>query len=163
MRTVRARAKIAGVVAVMLLAAAIGGALYAPDDAKPAKVEAIHLLTAPLAGEPGKEVDIQIYTFPPGSAVPWHIHPGAHEFDYPLDGTLMLEEQGKPPHALKAGEVYYLAPDVVHRGWNASKTEPAKVYVVRIKPVGAPLVKVVEPEESQSAAPAPDNYPDETP
>lgn len=119
--------------------------LFAREEAGPPKVEAEHLLTKPLAGQPGKAVDIQVYTFPPGSAVPWHIHPGAHEIEYGLEGTLMIEEEGKPPYPLEAGESNYLAPDVVHRGWNASTTEPAKIYVVRVKPKEAPLAELVAP------------------
>lgn len=122
--------------------------LFARDDTALPKVEAEHLLTKPLVGEPDKEVDIQLYTFPPGSAVPWHIHPGAHEIEYGLEGTLMIEEEGKPPYPLNAGGSNYLAPDVVHRGWNASKTEPAKVYVVRIKPKDAPIAESVTPPPS---------------
>jgi len=154
--------KFAGVLCAVLFAGLVGaGLLNAREEQPPAKVEAHHVLTAPIAGDPGKEVDIQVYTFPPGAAVPWHIHPGAQEFEYQLEGTLMIEEDGKPPHALKAGETYHLAPDVVHRGWNPSKTEPAKVYVVRIKPVGAPLAKVVKPPADEEAfdGPAPDAYP----
>lgn len=130
--------------AVLLTAAGIVAA-SARDDIPPGKVEALHLLTAPLEGEPGKEVDIEIYTFPPGSSVPWHIHPDAHEFDYQLEGTLTLEVEGKPPRDLKAGEAFYLPPNVVHRGFN-STSEPAKVYVVRVKPVGKPLTELVEPK-----------------
>ncbi|MEZ5829335.1 MAG: cupin domain-containing protein [Hyphomicrobiales bacterium] len=116
----------------------------AREDVAP-KVEAQHLLTAPLAGEPGKEVDIEIYTFPPGASVPWHIHPDAHEFDYELEGTLTLEVKGEPPRDLKAGEAFYLPPNVVHRGENRSATQPAKVYVVRVKPVGKPLTELINP------------------
>ena len=121
------------------------GLLFARDDRPTPKVEAQHILTAPLAGEPGKAIDIQIYTFPPESAVPWHIHPGAHEIEYGLAGTLMIQEDGKPPYPLKAGETNYLRPDVIHRGWNPSKTEPAKIYVVRIKPANDPLTTLKEP------------------
>lgn len=154
--------RIIATVGAVALAGFLGmGLLFAREEAPPAKVEAQHVLTVPVAGDPGKEVDIQIYTFPPGSSVPWHIHPGAQEFEYELEGTLMLEEKGKPPRALKTGETFHLAPDVVHRGWNPSKTEPAKIYVVRIKPVGAPLATVVKPpkEEGSSDAPATDAYP----
>jgi quercetin dioxygenase-like cupin family protein len=109
------------------------------------KVEAQHLLTAPLAGEPGKEVDIEIYTFTPGASVPWHIHPDAHEFDYELEGTLTVEVKGEPPRDLATGESLYLPPNVVHHGENKSATEPAKVYVVRVKPVGKPLTELIDP------------------
>ena len=119
--------------------------IFARENAPPPKVEAKHVLTKPLEGDPSKQVDIQVYTFPPGSAVPWHTHPGAHEIEYGLEGTLMIEEEGKPPYPLKAGGTNYLPPDVIHRGWNASKTEPAKIYVVRIKPKDAPLTELAWP------------------
>lgn len=158
---------IIGLVGTSLLGTSLlgTGLLEAREDGATPKVEAQHLLTQPVAGDPGKEVDIQLYTFPPGSAVPWHIHPGAQEFEYELEGTLMIEVAGKPPRALKAGEAFHLAPNVVHRGWNASKTEAAKVYVVRIKPVGQPLAEIVKPPEaaapatSPSGVPAPEAYP----
>lgn len=137
------------IAAVFFITALIGSSaapqLFAREDAAPPKVKAERLLTKPLAGEPDKEINIQLYTFPPGSAVPWHNHPGAHEIEYGLEGTLMIEEEGKPPYPLKAGGSNYLPPDVVHRGWNASKTEPAKVYVVRIKPKDAPLTELIAP------------------
>lgn len=139
---------------LVIMLASLGGApeIFAREDVPPPKVEAQHLLTKPLEGEPGKQIDIQVYTFPPGSAVPWHTHPGAHEIEYGLQGTLMIEEEGKLPYPLEAGKTNYLAPDVVHRGWNASKTEPAKIYVVRIKPKDAPLTDLVWPK-SKAAEP----------
>src|SRR3990172_10806638 len=107
-----------------LLACGISaGALFAREDQGSAKVEAQPLLKHDLAGEPGKEVDIHIYTFPPGVSVPWHIHPGAHEFDYELEGTLTLEIAGEGKRALKAGEAAYVPPNAVHRGLNESATE----------------------------------------
>jgi quercetin dioxygenase-like cupin family protein len=147
----------AAIIAAGLLAATLGasvfgasvpgaGVLFARDEASQGKVEAQHLLTAPLAGEPGKEVDIEIYIFPPGSSVPWHIHPDAHEFDYEIEGTLTLEVEGEPPRDLKAGESVYLPPNVVHRGLNKSATEAAKVYVVRVKPADKPLTELVDPK-----------------
>ena len=39
------------------------------------EIKADQVLVKDLAGEPGKEVNIQVYTFPPGASVPWHIHP----------------------------------------------------------------------------------------
>ncbi len=156
-KTMRKPALILGAV---LFAAALGmgafgaGGLYArdvtvPDGVAPLKVETQHLLTSPLAGESGKEVDIAIYIFPPGSSVPWHIHPDAQEFDYQIEGTLTLEVAGKPPRDLKAGEAFYLEPNVVHRGLNKSTTKRAVVYVVRTKPVGTPLTELVEAPKDQ--------------
>jgi quercetin dioxygenase-like cupin family protein len=109
------------------------------------EVKGKELLAADLAGEPDKEVNIQLYTFAPGSSVPWHIHAGAHEFDYEIEGTLTLQREGQDSKSLKQGEAVYVAPNVVHRGLNLSRTQPAKVLVVRVKPKAEPLVTDVKP------------------
>ncbi len=109
------------------------------------EVRARELLVADLEGEPDKEVNIQIYTFPPGSSVPWHIHPDAHEFDYGLQGVLTLQVEGKGSRSLQQGEAVYVAPNVVHRGLNLSRTQPAKLVVVRVKPKAKPLTTETRP------------------
>jgi quercetin dioxygenase-like cupin family protein len=131
-----------------VLACGLGaGALLAREPAgAPApqsKVTAKELLQQALQGEPGKEVNMQVYTFPPGASVPWHIHPDAHEFDYAISGTLTLEIEGEPKRELKTGEAVYVPPNVVHRGMNLSETEPMQVFVVRVKPKDAPLTTIV--------------------
>ena len=128
--------------------------LEAREPGATPKVAAEHVMTKPLAGDPDKEIDIQIYTFPPGSAVPWHIHKDSVEIEYGLQGSIMLEEQGKPPYEVAEGETNILAPSVVHRGWNPSKTDEAKLYVVRIKPRGAPLATIVPPSAKAPSAKA---------
>jgi quercetin dioxygenase-like cupin family protein len=109
------------------------------------QVRGVQLLVADLEGEPDKEVNMQLYTFPPGSSVPWHIHPDAHEFNYEIEGTLTLQREGQDSKSLKAGEAIYVAPNVVHRGLNLSRTQPAKVVVVRVKPKSKPLTEDVKP------------------
>ncbi len=109
------------------------------------QVRGVQLLVADLEGEPDKEVNMQLYTFPPGSSVPWHIHPDAHEFNYEIEGTLTLQREGQDSKALKAGEATYVAPNVVHRGLNLSRTQPARVVVVRVKPKAKPLTEDVKP------------------
>jgi len=133
-------------VTIAVVGAAIGAALLLerPADA-PGEVKAEQLLTADLAGEPDKEVNIQVYTFPPGASVPWHIHPDAHEFDYQLEGALTLQKEGEGAEILKRGEAVYVAPNVVHRGLNVSRTQAAKIMVVRVKPKDRPLTTEVEP------------------
>jgi len=148
--------------AVLLVALGVAGLLNAREPSAPAKIHAQHVLTQPLAGEPDKEIAIQIYTFPPQSAVPWHIHKGAVEIGYALQGTIMLEEEGKPPLAIEAGQTNIMAPDVVHRGWNPSETDPAKLYVVRVKPKDVPLATIVEGMKSTSSPPRPSAYPEDT-
>ncbi|ODS00552.1 hypothetical protein AUC68_14980 [Methyloceanibacter methanicus] len=146
----------------LALAVLLGASsLQAREPSAPPKVEAQHVATTPLAGEPDKVIDIQIYTFPPQSAVPWHIHKDAIEIEYALQGSIMLEEEGKPPYPIAEGKTNILAPNVVHRGWNPSKTVPAKLYVVRIKPKGAPLATLVETPANASGAPAAADYPED--
>jgi quercetin dioxygenase-like cupin family protein len=77
--------------------------------------------------------------------VPWHIHPDAHEFDYELDGTLTLQTDSEGSKVLKRGDAVYVAPNVVHRGVNVSRTQAAKLFVVRVKPKDEPLTKEVQP------------------
>jgi quercetin dioxygenase-like cupin family protein len=111
----------------------------------PGAVIGEQLLVSDLADESGKEVNMRVYTFPPGASVPWHIHPDAHEFDYELEGTLTLQILGQGSKPLKQGEAVYVAPNVVHRGLNVSRTQPAKVVVVRVKPKDRPLTTEVQP------------------
>ncbi len=126
-----------------VLACGIGaGALLAREGEEAPKVEAQQLFVQELAGDPGKEVNAQLYVFPPGASVPWHIHPDAHEIAYVIEGTFTFEREGSPPQVMKAGEADYLAPNIVHRGTNEGSV-PVKLFVVRIKPKGAPLTTIV--------------------
>ena len=56
-----------------------------------------------------------------------------------------MQREGRDSTSLRPGEAVYIAPNVVHRGLNLSRTRPAKVVVVRVKPKGTPLVTEVEP------------------
>lgn len=133
-------------VTTAVVAVAVGAALLLERPAHaPGEVTAEQLLVADLASEPDKEVNIQLYTFPPGASVPWHIHPDAHEFDYQLEGALTLQKDGEPTEVVKRGEAIYVAPNVVHRGFNVSRTQPAKIFVVRVKPKDRPLTSEVQP------------------
>jgi len=77
----RARAKLSAVAAALALGVSTS-LLSAREETLHPQVEAAtvgvqHVMTVPVAGDLEKEIDIKIYTFPPGSAVPWHIHPDA--------------------------------------------------------------------------------------
>jgi quercetin dioxygenase-like cupin family protein len=124
--------------------AAIGGAglLLASDPEQAPKVEAQQLIIEQFAGDPTKEVSVQLYTFPPGQGVPWHIHPDAHEIAYIIEGTLTFERAGEPARDIKAGQAEYLPPNIVHRGTNKG-TLPVKLVAVRIKPKDKPITEEV--------------------
>lgn len=132
-------------VCVLLLAGLAGaGLLIAREPEGQAAVTTEQLIAAALAGEEGKEVNAQLYTFPPGTVLPWHIHPDAHEIAYILEGTLTFQRAGEEPKEIEAGEADYLPPNVVHRGMNKGD-RPVKLFVVRIKPKDKPLVEEVPP------------------
>ena len=100
---------------------------------------------ADLPGEPGREVNIQDYTFPPGASVSWHIHPDAHELDYELDGAFTLQTDGEGSKVLKRGDAVYVAPNVVHRGLNVSRTAGGEDLCGGVKPKDKPLTTEVQP------------------
>jgi quercetin dioxygenase-like cupin family protein len=137
----------AAITCIALAACLAGGSLVLarePDSQSAVSTE--QLLAEALAGEDGKEVNVQVYTFAPGVVLPWHIHPDAHEVAYVLEGDFTFERAGAPPREMKAGEADYLAPNVVHRGLNKSD-KPVKLFVVRIKPKDKPLVQDVAPPQ----------------
>ena len=89
-------------------------------------------------------MNIQVYTFPPGASVPWHIHPDTHEFGYQLDGEFTLLINGEASRVLKEAMAFYVPPNVIHRGLNASRAQ-AKFMVVRVRPKGKPALVEVQP------------------
>jgi len=138
------RMRTAAICLLLLAGLAGAGLLFAREPEGQSAVTAEQLIAAALAGEEGKEVNAQLYTFPPGTVLPWHIHPDAHEIAYILEGTLSFQRQGEEPREIKAGEADYLPPNVVHRGMNTGD-RPVKLFVVRIKPKDKPLVEEVPP------------------
>ena len=132
-------------ISALVVAGVAGLALIAEIKAEATgEIKAEPLLVKDLAGEPDKEVNIQLYSFPPGASVPWHIHPDTHEFGYQLDGEFTLLINGEPSRILKAGDAFYVPPNVIHRGINASRTK-VKFVVVRVRPKGKPALVEVQP------------------
>src|SRR3989337_652655 len=121
----------AAIVCVVLAAGVAGGSLVlAREPEGQSAVTAEQLIAAALAGEEDKEVNAQLYTFPPGAVLPWHIHPDAHEIAYILEGTLTFQREGEDAKEIKAGEADYLAPNVIHRGMNEGD-KPVKPFLWR--------------------------------
>jgi quercetin dioxygenase-like cupin family protein len=134
----RLRNWIGSLIVLTGVAAATGlGLAREPNDESGVTMQ--QLFAEAMAREPGKEVNAQAYTFPPGSVLPWHIHPDAHEIAYVVEGDFTFQLEGEPEKQLKVGEATYLRPNVVHRGMNKSD-KPVRLFVVRIKPKDAPMV-----------------------
>jgi len=106
-------------------------------------VTAKTILQTDVKGGVLEEAVVQVYTFEPGAALPWHIHPDAHEIAYILEGSLTLEIEGQGSRVLRAGDASHVAPNVVHRG----STDPAqgtRLVAVRFKPKDKPLVTLIQ-------------------
>ena len=96
-----------------------------------------------IEGAPGKEVIMYIADVIPGGMSGRHSHPGP-EVAYVLEGSLVVEPEGKPALTLKKGESFHNPAKAVHNAKNGSTTQPAKVLVVLIGEKGAPLTTPVK-------------------
>lgn len=104
----------------------------------------------PLAAQPLKRTLLQRFAVPgsnyeavlgvaeiaPNTVVARHTHPGI-ETGYVVQGSLILQVQGQPPLALKAGQSYRVPNGAVHGG--KAGPEGAKAVAVWIVEKGKPL------------------------
>ena len=102
------------------------------------------LLQSDLQGIPGQETILEVLTIPPGGATPRHIHPDGHEIVYVLEGSTTAEVDGRETRSYGVGEVVHVPPNIPHIGRNASKTEPLKVLIIRIKDKSKPVMVPVK-------------------
>ncbi|MGT0251217.1 cupin domain-containing protein [Burkholderia sp. GbtcB21] len=102
------------------------------------------LTTQSLPEYPGKEVQMIVVDYPPGSVDPVHRH-DAHAFVYVLDGSIVMGLNGGKEITLHAGDTFHEGPEDVHTvGRNASSTKPARFVVFLIKNKGAPVLTPVQ-------------------
>ncbi len=101
-------------------------------------VKSAVLLKADLVGMEGKYVVIVSTELAPGELAKKHFHPG-HQFSYILEGSMIMEVEGKPPITYKQGDTFYLTPNQVHDARNVSTTAPVKVLGFSIADKGQPL------------------------
>ncbi len=110
--------------------------------AQPEPVKRTVLLKTDLVGMEGKEAILALAEIAPGAATGKHTHPG-YEFAYVLEGSGILEIEGKPSIPLTSGTAIYQPSTQVHRGVNDSSTAPLKIFSVYIVEKGHPLVAPV--------------------
>jgi quercetin dioxygenase-like cupin family protein len=89
------------------------------------KIERTDLLKAELPGMEGKEMQVWLADVPPSAATGPHFHP-TPRFVYVLQGSVVLEVDGKAPQTFRAGQAFAEMPGERHNFRNASATEPAK-------------------------------------
>jgi quercetin dioxygenase-like cupin family protein len=86
---------------------------------------------------PGREIVSAIAEFQAKATVGRHTHPG-EEAGYILEGTILLEQEGKPVVTLKAGQTFFIPPGTVHNATN-NESAPARVLATYIVEKGKPL------------------------
>jgi quercetin dioxygenase-like cupin family protein len=96
-------------------------------------------------GQTVQESVLNIAEFGPGMSSPWHMHPGAQEILFVLDGLLTVEIESKGTTRLKAGDAVIIAAEIPHvvRNENAgatsralaiySRSDKAKPFVMPVK------------------------------
>ncbi len=111
--------------------------------AQPELIKRTVLLKTDLAGMEGKEAILALAEIAPGAATGKHTHPG-YEFAYVLEGSGILEIEGKPSIPLTPGTAIYQPSTQVHRGVNGSSTTPLKIFSVYIVEREHPLAVPVK-------------------
>lgn len=108
--------------------------LSAQDPLKAGK----ELQRAELTSATGMEGILVLRELPPGAESGQHTQSG-NEIVYILEGSVVLEVQGKAPMTLKAGEAFKTAAGEVHNVKNASASAPGKALAFYIAKKGTPL------------------------
>ncbi len=86
----------------------------------------------------------------PGASSGQHTHSG-DEIGYVLDGTLTLEQDGKPTMALSAGEAFLIPAGTVHNAVNTSAAT-VSVLVTYVAPKGQTLTTAVGAPDAEVAS-----------
>jgi quercetin dioxygenase-like cupin family protein len=86
---------------------------------------------------PGREVVTAVAEFQPGATPGRHTHAG-EEVGYVIDGTISLEQEGKPAVTLKAGQSFLIPAGTIHNATNTG-SGVAKILATYIVEKGKPL------------------------
>jgi quercetin dioxygenase-like cupin family protein len=90
---------------------------------------------------PGREAVTALIEFQPAGSSGFHTHPG-EEAGYVLEGTVLLEQRGKPDTTLDAGQAFLIPAGTVH---SATSKGPkgariVSTYIVeKGKPIATPV------------------------
>jgi quercetin dioxygenase-like cupin family protein len=86
---------------------------------------------------PGHEVVSALAEFQPGASPGRHTHPG-EEVGYVIEGTVSLEQQGKPAVTLGAGQSFLIPAGTIHNATNTG-AGVARLLATYIVEKGKPL------------------------
>lgn len=90
-----------------------------------------------------QEVRVLTASFRPGDKTPFH----THRFPvtvYILEGTFTLEQEGRAPFAVKAGQAFVEPPNVKMTGYNRSTTEALRVVIFYTSEPDTPFLDPVQ-------------------
>ncbi|SRR5712691_1634981 len=90
----------------------------------------------------GREGVMAAVEIAPGAAEGRHTHPG-DVMAYVVEGTLVLEVEGRPTVNLKAGDSLFIEAGKIHQGTNTGKT-PTKLLAAFFVEKGKPLTTQVK-------------------
>jgi quercetin dioxygenase-like cupin family protein len=93
---------------------------------------------------PGREVVTAVGEFQPGASPGRHTHPG-EEVGYVLEGTVVLEQAGKPDVTLHPGQAFVIPIGTIHNATN-NGTTVARLVATYIVEKGKPLVTPAPPK-----------------
>jgi quercetin dioxygenase-like cupin family protein len=105
------------------------------------------ILKADLQGQAQKveETVVNILELAPGVGAPWHMHPGAQEIIFVLDGDLTVEVEGQGTKVIKAGEITLIPAEVPHLARNDGAGATVKALVSHSRAdKGKPFLVVVK-------------------
>jgi quercetin dioxygenase-like cupin family protein len=125
-----------GVVLAVGVAVGVFGSkmVSAQDPLKTGKL----LQRTELTSAKGMEAILVLRDLPPKGESGKHTQAG-NEIVYILEGSVILEEQGKPPVTVKAGEAFHTVAGEVHNVKNASATAPGKALAFYVAKKGTPI------------------------
>jgi quercetin dioxygenase-like cupin family protein len=129
-----------GPLALGMALGAIGGAAITRVSAQVAlpPFTETPLFRADLSDLPGRELIVSRLVTAPGWVHGRHFHAG-HELVYVLEGSAVLEVDGKSPVELGPGAFAHVPPRQIHRGRNASASAPLRFLLIRIHEKGQPI------------------------
>jgi quercetin dioxygenase-like cupin family protein len=120
------------------VALALGLFVNGSPHAQPPLIKRTDLLKTDLVGMEGKEMNIWTADIAPGAATGRHQHP-TPRFVIVLQGSVVLDIDGRPPQTFEAGQAFQEMPGIVHNFKNASTIEPARAIGVQYAEKGQPL------------------------
>jgi quercetin dioxygenase-like cupin family protein len=127
--------RIGSLAAALIAGSVLGVALDRGLVAQQAALKRTVLLTTDDPAGPGYNAIMALVELPPGARAGKHRHPGI-EIGYMIEGSVLLEHEGRPTATIKAGETF--RNDGVHDARNAT-AKPAKILAVYLVEKGKPL------------------------